>query len=304
MAAVLFAIDFAISYKKSNFQRFKPRELIEKEVFLTTRIRNLINKNLFLKEINKKYINKLNLINNLGSEKNERSIELFILVALIVSFTVGVMLYKILTMWYVFIIIFISCMFIMLYLGVMTIDFYLNKIHSLFPLAIQLFTDEYVTYGNIKLAVNNSYTKMPGKISRTFENLARRLSSVRNEEDYKVSIDEFAKGLDFIWGYAFCEILLLSYNGIGDIREPLIMLNKLTTEEIIDDFESVSSITFSKIMFFILQFCTFIGFVLNFIYMPTAREIYLYTQVGNNGLIAWVLSFIIGIVVLSILKRT
>lgn len=292
-----------LNFKKRKFQRFKVREIIERENFITVKIRNLINKNRYLEEINKKYINKLNLINNLSEEKNKRNIEIFLLITLIISFAVSILIYNLLTMWYVFIIMFVLCIFMVIYVGMLIIEFCLSKIHSLFPMAIQLITDEYVTYQNINLAINNSYTKMPTKIARTFENLARRLSSVRNKKEYVIAINEFGKGLDFTWGYAFCEILLLSYNGVGDITEQLIFLNKLTTEEIVEGSESESSITFSKIMFFILEFCTMIGFILNYIYMPTAKEIYLYTQIGNNGLIAWLLSFVIGTVVLYILKR-
>lgn len=201
----------------------------------------------------------------------------------------------------IFVSMFLSVFFIV-YIGTMYISIKLNKIYSQFPLAIQLFTDEYVTYKAIKIAIDNSFKKMPKSIAKSFENLSRRLSSSQNEDDYRKAINDFANGLDFIWGYAFSEVLLLSYDGVGDITEDLIYLNGLTIEEIKNKMETEASLTFTKGVFIVLQIATLIAFVCNIIFLPTAEKLYFYTSVGNLGIILWLSSMILGLALLSIMK--
>lgn len=247
-----------------------------------------------------KYVKKLCLINRLSKNQNNKKIIEFISFSIIISLLISISTLRYFSMWYIFVFCFFTSMFCILYLGNMYISIMLNKIYNLFPMAVQLFTDEYVTCKNIKLALDNSYNKMPTQISRAFESLARRFAS---ETNYEVIIKDFADGLDFTWGYAFAEILQLSYEGAGDISEDLIFLNKLSSDQIKGDLETETALSGTKMIFLILNACTLVGFLANVMFMPNAKELYFYTQTGNFGLVFWGLSFMIGLAVLSILKH-
>ncbi len=247
-----------------------------------------------------KYANKLCLISKSSKKENEEKIKKFILITLVVSLLIGILVIKFFSMWYIFVFAVLLSIFTAVYLGVTLVSMRLSKVYALFPTALQQFTDEYVTYKNIKLALDNSYSKMPNQISKVFENLARRFAS---ESDYSKVISDFAEGLDFTWGYAFAEILQLSYEGAGDISDDLIYLSELSSEQIRSNLETDTALSGTKMLFLMLNGFTLLGFVLNLIFMPLAKELYFYTQVGNSGLIFWGLSFSAGLVILAILKK-
>jgi len=299
VALSFVAVDIIQNINKKKGYRFRPVANKSKGNYLSIKIGAFINKNDFFRLLKAKYANKMTLINHLDKEQNENNIDKFILISILISFSFSTIFLYFFTIWYVALAVFFVCIFLMIYCANIYISNKLNKIYAHFPIAIQLFTDEYVSCRNIKNALNNCYGKMPYEISRVFEALARRYAS---ESNYIQIINDFAEGLDFVWGYAFAELLMLSYEGAGDISEDLIYLNELSNEEIKAEMETETAIVGTKLIFVILNVATVIGLIFSLNVVPISRYIYLYTPVGNFGLIYWICSFILGLAVLKILK--
>ncbi|WP_326910692.1 hypothetical protein [Sedimentibacter sp. MB31-C6] len=293
----LILIDIALNNKKKN-SRFRQRQGVESN-FLTKLVGHFISSHNFLNNFKMRYANKLSLINHQNKIQNAVFVDRFILFDILVSLMIGLMTIKLFTMWYVFFIVFFVSIFFITYVGTLYVSFKLNRIYSLFPIALQLFTDEYVSCKNIKNALNESYHKMPDKISVVFEGLARRFAS---ESNYKEVIDDFADGLDFVWGYAFAELLLLSYEGAGDISEDLIYLNELSNEEIKAGAETETALLGNKMVFIILNLATVEGLILSLKLVPIAKYLYLYTPTGNLGIVLWIGGFIVGLMSLTVMK--
>lgn len=293
---VLTLIDMSLTTKKKD-SRFGQGGI--RGNFLTKQVSYFIGNHKFLYNLKIKYANKLSLINYQTKRQNEVLIDGFVLIDILISLTISMIAIKFFTMWYVFFIIFFVSLFFIVYLGTLYVSMNLNKVYSLFPMALQLFTDEYVSCKNIKNALNDSYQKMPDKISRVFEGLARRFAS---ETDYEEVINDFADGLDFVWGYAFAELLLLSYEGAGDVSEDLIYLNELSNEEIKAGAETETALVGTKIIFIMLNFATVAGLVFSLKFVPIAKYLYLYTPTGNLGIIFWIGSFIAGLTTLTVMK--
>ncbi|WP_440977644.1 hypothetical protein [Sedimentibacter sp. LTW-03] len=299
IALSLVAVDIIQNIDKNRGYRFRPVSKKFNGNYFSVKIGVFINKNNFLRLVKTKYANKMTLINHFEKEQNENNIDKFILNSVLISFFFSMVFLYFFTIWYVGLAVFLVSIFLMIYCANIYIGNKLNKIYAHFPIAIQLFTDEYVSCRNIKNALNNCYGKMPHEISRVFETLARRYAS---ESNYITIINDFAEGLDFVWGYAFAELLLLSYEGAGDISEDLIYLNELANEEIKAEMETETAIVGTKLIFVILNVATVVGLIFSLKVVPISKYIYLYTPVGNFGLIFWICSFILGLAVLKILK--
>ena len=293
---IITLIDMSLVNKKKD-SRFRRGSVGGN--FLTRQVGSFISQHQFLHKLKLRYANKLSLINHKTKRQNEVGIDEFVLLVTIVSLIISFISIRLFTMWYVFFIIFFVSLFFFVYLGTLYISMNLNKIYSLFPMALQLFTDEYVSCKNIKGALNSSYYKMPDKVSRVFESLARRFAS---ENNYEEVINDFAEGLDFVWGYAFAELLLLSYEGAGDISEDLIYLNELSNEEIKAGAETETALVSTKMVFVILNLATVIGLVFSLNFIPISKFLYLYTPTGNAGIIFWIVSVIFGLTALTIMK--
>jgi Flp pilus assembly protein TadB len=296
LVIVVTLIDMSLTNKKKD-SRFRPGSI--GGGFLTRQVGDFIGQHQFLHKLKMKYANKLSLVNHKTKRQNEVVIDEFILFVTIFSLVISFVAIRLFTMWYVFFIIFFVSLFFIVYLGTLYVSMKLNKIYSLFPMALQLFTDEYVSCKNIKGALNSSYYKMPDKISSVFEGLARRFAS---ESDYVEVINDFTEGLDFVWGYAFAELLLLSYEGAGDISEDLIYLNELSNEEVKAGAETETALVSTKMVFVILNLATVVGLLFSLNFIPISKYLYLYTPTGNAGIIFWIGSIIFGLTTLTIMK--
>lgn len=292
---------------------FAKKERRKKKLDILTSSKQVIEKSGLVKKIGKKieefplleklkdnYRDKLNVIN-----KNEDHANNSIAVLMITSNMLSTSLFVILlsmfvNVWYVLAVIGITN----LYLFHCIIEFYLNiklkKIYSQFPIAIQLFTDIYMSSMNIKMALNTSYHEMPKEISVVFERLSRELSS---SYDYESHLRKFAKSLGYTWGYAFTELLLMSYQGGGDISNHLIFLNELINDDIQDSEETKSEMATNKMLFIVLMLATAGAFTLNILYNPVAKSLYFYTPVGNTLLMVWVIVIALGITATIILDN-
>ena len=293
---VITLIDMSLTNKKKD-SRFRKGSIGGN--FFTRQVESFISQHQFLHKLKMRYANKLSLINHRTKRQNEVLIDEFVLIVTIVSLIISFVAIRVFAMWYVFFIIFFVSLFFIVYLGTLYLSMNLNKIYSMFPMALQLFTDEYVSCKNIKGALNSSYYKMPDKVSRVFEGLARRFAS---ESDYEEVIGDFAEGLDFVWGYAFAELLLLSYEGAGDISEDLIYLNELSNEEVKVGAETEAALVSTKMVFVILNLATVAGLVFSLNFIPISKYLYLYTTTGNAGIVFWIGSVILGLITLTIMK--
>ena len=255
----------------------------------------------FLIKLRNNYTSKLNVINKNDIKANELLATYMLLGNIGISSLIVFGLSLFMSVWYVLAVLAAT----MLYLGHSVIEMYLGlklkKIYKQFPEAIQLFTDIYMGSRNIKKALNEAYVEMPKEIGTVFEKLSRELSS---SYDYQTHIKTFAKSLGYTWGYAFTELLMMSYEGGGDISDDLVFLNELINDDIQDAEETKSEMASNKMMFMILMGATGIAFVGNIMANPIAKSLYFYTPMGNNLIMAWVLVLAVGITAMAVLDNT
>jgi Flp pilus assembly protein TadB len=213
---------------------------------------------------------------------------------------IAVLLTLVMNVWYVVLIISLLTIYFINYGFVLYLNSQLKKIHKQFPVALQLFTDSYITNNNIKVALNETYSEMPKEVGIVFEKLARRLSSGHEQRKY---IMEFADNLNYVWGHAFAEILLLSLEGTGDIGDDLLFLNELVSDDLQDDEETKSEMSTNKMLFMVINGCTVVAFILNIFFNPIAKELYFYTQTGNTIVMFWVAVIALGMGISTVLDH-
>jgi len=256
------------------------------------KVDKIVNKYDNLAKIKEKYTIKLGIVNSNKKRVNRAIVLWYIIGSLIGSIAFGLLLTTVFTMWYVVVILIVLALYMLLYVGTVYLSMKLNKVYSQFPIALQQFTDEYITSKSIKNALNKSYIKMSREIGLVFEKLARELSS---GYEYKEPIMDFANSLSYVWGYAFAELMLMSYEGAGDISEDLLFLNELVNEEIQAYEEDKTEQAGNKMVFLILNGVTLVAFVLNTFINPIAKELYFFTSVGNALIMFWIGVIILGV---------
>lgn len=290
----LTELNIKVPRKRRSIKSFKVNKYAKK---IETSIKKykLINK---LKDL---YSKKLLVINQKDNTSNQE-IAVLIIIGIVGISTIGTSLFLILgiKMWYVLTIIQIVNMYICHALVSLFLDKKIRKIYMQFPQAVQLFTDVYITSKNIKTALDVVYKEMPSEIGNVFQRLSRELSS---GYEYEKNIKNFAKELDYTWGYAFADILIMSYQGAGNISEELIFLNELVNDDIKNKKESNSELAGNKMMFIVLNGLTAVVFSLNIGFNPIAKQLYFYTIQGNNFISFWVISITLGFLVSNILEK-
>ncbi len=260
---------------------------------------SIIERQKFLMLFRDRLASKLNVV-NMKTKKHNEALATLIIGGLFLEFIVIFLAFiRLFTMWYV-------AFFLTLlatYLTIFAILFYLNnklaKIYRQFPVAIQQFTDEYITSKNIKTAFNNIYLDLPKESSLIFEKLSRNLAS----NEFEKSIEDFAKNLNYVWGYAFAELLLLSYKGGGDITDDLIFLEELVNEDIKASAETKSKMAMNRAIFLILSLATLLTFIVNIFICPIGKTIYFYTVVGNSIILGWILIFAAGVLTATLMEN-
>lgn len=250
--------------------------------------------------IKEKYAEKLGVINTNKKRHNNAIAIIFIATSITITILISVFLLTVMNMWYIVLIIGILTLYLMNYGFMFYLNLKLKKIYSQFPVAIQMFTDIYITNKNIKNALNDSYKEMPHEVGLVFEKLARRLSSGHEHERH---IKEFADSLSYVWGYAFSELLLMSYEGSGDISNDLLFLNELINDDMQDEEESRTEMATNKMLFLILNGCTLFTFLANMFFNPVARELYFYTSTGNTLIMIWIIVIALGISMSTLLDH-
>ena len=297
IAVICLALSLLNRPKKMKLKNFNQAD---REHILLSRLDKLMSKNKYLYKTKEKYISKLQIINFKSYDYNNFTILKYLTAAGIVSILVLFVLSRIITMWYAVITISFATFYIFLLFGTSIVENKTDKIHSQFPAALQCFLDEYIIHKNIKSAINSSYSKMPPEIGGAFEMLARELSG---EKNYEVSIKKFANELSYVWGYCFGEILLLSYEGAGDITDDLLTLNSMVSEEITAEEEEKSSRYGNKMTFIFVSAFGLIGIIVNLFANNLARHLYFYTSTGNMLIAIWLIVLIAGITVISLSER-
>lgn len=302
IALLMLIADYFLKHKK--IERFRKKKDFDFKTLeknrLFIKLDKFINKSKFLCLLKDKNVKKLELLNSYSRETNNFIILNYSLFVLVFALAVGTMLLKLLSMWSVVIIIVILLIYVMFYAAVIFLDMRIARIHKFFPAALQIFTDEYVTTKNIKNALNESYKKMPKEISFAFEKLARTLSS---SYKYKEPIKEFASTLNYVWIYAFAEMLVMSYEGGGDISEDLLFLNEQVNDEIQADEENKTESTSNKLIFIIINIAALAAFLVNMSINDIASDLYFYTSAGNNIILFWVIELVLGLVVSAFISH-
>ncbi|NBI07587.1 type II secretion system F family protein [Senegalia massiliensis] len=260
----------------------------------------LFKKNEYIYNLRSKYAMKISVISDMKRDQVNIIAEGFITISFLATLILVIFLFTIMNMWLSILIIGMVFIFFIHYSFNLYLNLRLKKIHRQFPIAVQKFTDIYLTNKNIKATLNECYIDMPNEISYVFERLARRLSS---EYEYKKYFREFADSLKYVWAYAFAELLVMSYEGSGDISDELLFLNDLINDDIHDMEESKSELTSTKLTFLILTLSTLGVFLFNIFINDIAKFLYLYTTAGNGIITMWVISVAIGIFTSTLIEK-
>lgn len=285
--------------KKPKKMKLKNFNKLNKSKALIKKLDKILCNNGHLWQVKESYVTKLQVINMKPYEYNNELILKYLLYDIVISTFLLLIILFVITMWYAAITISFVFFYIVIFFGVAYIKSKMRKIHVQFSVALQCFIDKYIIHKNIKEAIN-SYSKMPVEIGAAFELLAREFSGGKN---YEKSIEKFANELSYVWGYAFAEILLLSYEGAGDITNDLLTLNSMVSEEITDEEEEKSSRYGNKMTFAFVYIAALIGILLNLFINDLAKYLYLYTSAGNALIAVWLLVLIIGITIISLSER-
>lgn len=279
--------------KLNNFYK------INRDKVVIKKLDKILFTNKHLLQIKENYVTKLQIINLKSYEFNDELVIRYLLYDTIISILLLIILSTVITMWYAAITISFVFFYIVIFLGVVYIRSKISKIHDQFSVALQCFIDRYIIHKNIKEAIN-SYSKMPVQIGVVFELLARELSG---GENYEKSIKKFANELSYVWGYAFAEILLLSYEGAGDIAEDLLTLNSMVSEEITAEEEEKSSRYGNEMTFTFVYAAALIGILVNLLINDLAKHLYFYTSTGNALIAVWLIVLTLGITIISLSER-
>jgi len=259
----------------------------------TRKLEKIIDKFEYISKIKNEYAKKLSVINQKNKKENRAIVTIGMFVILGISIFVGFLLLTVFTMWYVVLILMILVGYMISYATNLYINIKLRQIHKQFPIALQLFTDEYITTKSIKTSLNNTYEEMPKQVGYIFERLTRKLSS---GYDYKEPLEEFANSFgNYNWPYALKELFIMSYEGAGDISEELLFLNELVNEDITAEEEDKTEQGSNKMMFLMINGATLVFFLANLFINPIAKELYFYTSTGNIIILIW-----IGVIVLGV----
>lgn len=295
-ALICMGISFVIKPKKMKLKNFYK---LNKDKIVIKKLDKILFNNKHLWQIKENYVTKLQVINLKSYECNNELVIRYLLYDTIISILLLIILSTVITMWYAAITISFVFFYIVIFLGVVHIKSKISKIYGQFSVALQCFIDKYIIHKNIKEAIN-SYSKMPVEIGTVFELLARELSGGKN---YEKSIKKFANELSYVWGYAFAEILLLSYEGAGDITEDLLTLNSMVSEEITAEEEEKSSRYGNEMTFTFVYAAALIGILVNLLINDLAKQLYFYTSTGNALIAVWLIVLILGITIISLSKK-
>ncbi len=287
-------------FKRPRKMKLKSLNNIKRENILLKRFDKFICKNNHVSRIKENFISKLQLINFKPYEFNNELILKYLIFDIALSSLLLLCLSKIITMWYAVITITFVFFYLIIFFGISSIESKINKIHSQFPAALQCFLDEYIINKNIENAIKVSYNKMPDAVGGAFELLARQISGERNPE---VTIKRFANKLSYVWGHCFAEILIMSYEGTGDITDDLLTLNSMVSEEITAEEGDKSSRYGNKMTFIIIYAFALVGIIINILKNDLARHLYFYTDTGNMLIAVWLIILIVGITVISLSER-
>ena len=250
--------------------------------------------------IKERYVEKLGVINTNKRRHNNAVVIIAMLASVALTLVISIIMFKFMSLWYAVLVMGLLCLYLINFAFTLYLNTKLKKIYRQSPVAIQTFTDTYITTKSIKAALNDSYKDMPHEVGMVFEKLARRLAS---GHDYEKYIKEFPGQPSYVWGYAFAELLIMSYEGAGDISDDLLFLNELINDDTQDEEETKTEMATNKMLFLILNGCTLFAFIVNLLFNDVAKELYFYTPTGNTVIMIWVGVIAIGIGVSAILEQ-
>jgi Mg2+ and Co2+ transporter CorA len=74
-------------------------------------------------------------------------------------------------------------------------------------------------------------------------------------------------------------------------------------DDLQDEEETKAEMTTNKTLFIVLNVITMFVFVVNIIFSPIAKELYLYTTTGNTIIMSWLLLIAFGISVSTVMEH-
>ncbi|MBA1336520.1 MAG: hypothetical protein HPY66_2955 [Firmicutes bacterium] len=243
---------------------------------------------------------KLSVINS-GSYRENEAVALWVMLAAAAAGVMSALVFfNLFAMWYTALLLSVLAGYTVLYVFDAWLNIRLAAVRKKLPAALQLFIDSYMSHKNIKAAINESYRRMDPAIGAVFERMARQLSG---SHDYRRPIREFAESLDYVWAYAFSELLLTSYEGAGDISEELLFLNELMNDDLKNEEETKTELSTNRMLFIVITASTALAFILNIMFNPIAGDLYFYTPAGNVIVFVWVVVIVLGISVMTVMER-
>lgn len=250
---------------------------------------DVLESNAFLNKQRQQLVRKMLVLCSASKEKCEQSVTLFMFYLMLGACMEAAMVIVLMPSWY-------------LVLGICGVTVYLvftaykdsleKKVDNLYlqlPEALQVFLDNYIISGNVKVALDAVPLQMKGDICFVFEKLSRKLSS---GADAQQSIYELAEDLDYVWAYAFAEILCIAISSSGDISEDIQFLITTINDSIEEKMSTKAELNGSRNISNGLNFCAMLGLVIEFVAFPFARNFYLYTSTGNLLILFFILEVV------------
>lgn len=278
--------------RKRRSLRIKKKKKFKLDIRLIKKLDKKLQYYDTLYKLKESYVIKLGVINTKKPRENNATVLWYGIFTIVITIVAGYIYSLIFKMWYIDLILALVTMYGIFSIANFILKMRLKKVQKQFPVAIKKFTDVYTTCKSIKITLNSIYKDMPKEIANVFEKLSRQLSS---SYEYEEHIIEFANSLDYVWGYAFAELLIMSYEGVGDISEELLFLSSLIDEDIIVEEETSSELATIKIMFMIIEVATIVAFLFNIVANPISKDLYFYTSTGNNIIMIWALIIAFGL---------
>lgn len=253
----------------------------------------------YLNKVREELIHYMELLNFEERETCYQTITFRMFVVVVGATGVGLLVFAMMQTWYMF----LGAFGIVFFLGFRSlVDSYkkrINKLYLQLPDALQIFLDNYVTTHNVKSSLDAVPKQLKGDINVLFQKLSRRVSSGDNSAQ---AVMQFAEDLDYFWGYAFAELLIIAMTTSGDITEDITFLIKTINSSIKEDMESIAAVSASKSLVNAMNGAGAIGLAVEFTFVKFARDFYVYSSMGNMIILFFLIEIIASNIMLTLME--
>ena len=175
----------------------------------------------------------------------------------------------------------------------------LEKIQTSFKDSLDIVIDNILQVGSFQSALQKSMPDLPKNIKPLYQKLLREYLGSPNPTQ---ALYDFANSLDYVYSYAFVELINLS-SKVDSIDSELIFLNKAMSANMLEDKEEKGSFSSITTLYGIIMIFVGIGVVATLIINPIAKDIYFHTLKGNYTLMLWLFGNVAGLGLITAIRK-